>query len=158
MIKKEEEKREISKDRENEELKKLLNIAIENDNNNCLLNETSNSIKDKKEKIIVELELNKKKEREIIKKLKGYRFIDDLSEIHIGTYIRWIKLDSSKDIKITNGAILVEILFDNESKLLLKNNMNRFFRVNFNDNLIFQKLTNQELVILYAIDNIDKIK
>ena len=158
MIKKEEEKREISKDRENEELKKLLNIAIENDNNNCLLNETSNSIKDKKEKIIVELELNKKKEREIIKKLKGYRFIDDLSEIHIGTYIRWIKLDSSKDIKITNGAILVEILFDNESKLLLKNNMNRFFKISLTDNLVFQKLTNQELVILYAIDNIDKIK
>ena len=158
MIKKEEEKREISKDRENEELKKLLNIAIENDNNNCLLNETSNSIKDKKEKIIAELELNKKKEREIIKKLKGYRFIDDLSEIHIGTYIRWIKLDSSKDIKITNGAILVEILFDNESKLLLKNNMNRFFKISLTDNLVFQKLTNQELVILYAIDNIDKIK
>ena len=36
--------------------------------------------------------------------------------------------------------------------------MNRFFRVNFNDNLIFQKLTDQEKIILFAIDNIDNLK
>ena len=38
----------------------------------------------------------------------------------------------------------------------MKNNMNRFFQINLDENLIFQKLTDQEKIILYAIDIVNK--
>ena len=35
---------------------------------------------------------------------------------------------------------------------IMKNNMNRLFQINLDENLIFQRLTEQEKIILYAID------
>ena len=40
--------------------------------------------------------------------------------------------------------------------LLLKNNINRIFQINLEENLIFQKLTDQEKIILYAIDMVNQ--
>ena len=41
-------------------------------------------------------------------------------------------------------------------KIVCKNNMNRFFQINMNENLIFQKLNNQENVLLSALDYINQ--
>ena len=135
-----------------------LKQSIENENNKYILNLTTKIIKERKEEIIGELPVNKNKKNVIKKKLKEYRYIDEIHELHIGAFIRWIKFNSDNEISITNGALLTDVLFEDNIQLLLKNNMNRFFRVNFNDNLIFQKLTDQEKIILFAIDNIDNIK
>lgn len=135
-----------------------LKQSIENENNKSILNLTTKIIKERKEEIINELPIYKSEKNEIKKKLKEYRYIDEIQELHIGTFIRWIKFKSDNEISITNGALLTDVLFEDNIQLLLKNNMNRFFRVNFNDNLIFQKLTDQEKIILFAIDNIDNLK
>ncbi len=135
-----------------------LKQSMENENNKSILNLTTKIIKERKEEIINELPIYKSKKNEIKKKLKEYRYIDEIQELHIGTFIRWIKFKSDNEISITNGALLTDVLFEDNIQLLLKNNMNRFFRVNFNDNLIFQKLTDQEKIILFAIDNIDNLK
>ena len=142
----------------NEDTTEYLKQSIENINNKSILNLTTKIIKERKEEIINELPIYKNKKNEIKKKLKEYRFIDEINELHIGAFIRWIKLESDNQISITNGALLMDVLFEDNIQLLLKNNMNRFFRVNFNDNLIFQKLTDQEKIILFAIDNIDNLK
>ena len=135
-----------------------LKESIENPNNKSILELTTKKIKERKEEILNELPTNKTTKNALKKKLKEYRYIDELQELHIGAYIRWIKFDTNDTISITNGAILTDVLFENNIQLLLRNNMNRFFKINFNDNLIFQKLTNQEKIILFAIDNIDKLK
>lgn len=135
-----------------------LKESIENPNNKSILELTTKKIKERKEDILNELPTNKTNINALKKKLKEYRYIDELQELHIGTYIRWIKFYSDDSISITNGAILTDVLFENNIQLLLRNNMNRFFKINFNDNLIFQKVTNQEKIILFAIDNIDKLK
>jgi hypothetical protein len=135
-----------------------LKQSMENENNKSILNLTTKIIKERKEEIINELPLYKNEKNEIKKKLKEYRYIDEIQELHIGAFIRWIKFKSDNEISITNGALLTDVLFEDNIQLLLKNNMNRFFRVNFNDNLIFQKLTDQEKIILFAIDNIDNLK
>ena len=135
-----------------------LKESIENPNNKSILELTTKKIKERKEEILNELPTNKTTKNALKKKLKEYRYIDELQELHIGTYIRWIKFDSNDSISITNGAILTDVLFENNIQLLLRNNMNRFFKINFNNNLIFQKVTNQEKIILFAIDNIDKLK
>lgn len=135
-----------------------LKQSMENENNKSILNLTTKIIKERKEEIINELPIYKNEKNRIKKKLKEYRYIDEIHELHIGAFIRWIKFKSDNEISITNGALLMDVLFEDNIQLLLKNNMNRFFRVNFNDNLIFQKLTDQEKIILFAIDNIDNLK
>ena len=60
------------------------------------------------------------------------------------------------EIKLTNGALLCDIKIEDNILLLCKNNMNRIFNVNMSENLIFQKLTDQEKIILYAIDCLSK--
>ncbi len=135
-----------------------LKQSMENVNNKSILNLTTKIIKKRKEEIKSELPVYKNKKNEIKKKLKEYRYIDEIHELHIGAFIRWIKFNSNNEISITNGALLTDVLFEDNIQLLLKNNTNRFFRVNFNDNLIFQKLTDQEKIILFAIDNIDNLK
>ena len=135
-----------------------LKQSMENENNKSILNLTTKIIKERKQEIINELPIYKNEKNQIKKKLKEYRYIDEIQELHIGAFIRWIKFKSDNEISITNGALLTDVLFEDNIQLLLKNNMNRFFRVNFNDNLIFQKLTDQEKIILFAIDNIDNLK
>ncbi len=135
-----------------------LRQSMENENNKSILNLTSEIIEERKQEIINELPLYKKEKMQIKKKLKEYRYIDEIHELHIGAYIRWIKFKSDNEINFTNGALLLDILFEDNIQLLLKNNMNKFFRINFNDNFIFQKITDQEKIILFAIDNIDKLK
>ena len=65
------------------------------------------------------------------------------------------KLDN---VYLNKGAVLVDINIDNNINLVFKNYINKFFSINMDENLIFQKLTNQEKIILFTIDNIDKIK
>ena len=142
-----------------DELKTFLKTSLENDNNKCILNLTTSEIKDTKNEILEALSITKREINELKKKLKEYRYIDELQELHIGSYIRWIKYDSTDTpIKLTNGGLLLDVIFEDSDLLQIKNNMNRIFTINIDDNLIFQKLTNQEKIILYAIDNIDKIK
>ena len=118
---------------------------------------TSELIKERKETILNELPITKKELGNLTKKLKGYRYVDELQELHIGCYIRWIKLNNPKDeIKLTNGALLCDIKIEDNILLVCKNNMNRIFNVNMSENLIFQKLTDQEKIILYAIDCLSK--
>jgi len=142
----------------NDDELKLLKSYMYNENNESILDMTTSKIKKNKNLIIQELPVTIKFKNELKKKLKNYRYIDEIDELHIGTYIRWIKIKNTHtDLKLTNGGILLDVLFQNNIYLQIKNNMNQIFQINFNENLIFQKLTHQEIVILYAIDNINKL-
>ena len=141
----------------NEEAMQFLNHSLNNDNNESINNLTSELIKERKETILNELPITKKELGNLTKKLKGYRYVEELQELHIGCYIRWIKLKNLEDeIKLTNGALLCDIKIEDNILLVCKNNMNKIFNVNMSENLIFQKLTDQEKIILYAIDCLSK--
>ena len=141
----------------NEEAIIYLNHSLNNDNNNSINNLTNIIIKERKEGILEELPITKKEFTNFNKKLKGYRYVEELQELHIGSYIRWIKLKESNAVKkLTNGAILCDVRIEDNILLVCKNNMNRIFNVNMSENLIFQKLTDQEKIILYAIDCLNK--
>ena len=141
----------------NEEAIHFLNHSLNNDNNESINNFTSELIKERKETILNELPITKKELGTLTKKLKGYRYVEELQELHIGCYIRWIKLKNLEDeIKLTNGALLCDIKIEDNILLVCKNNMNKIFNVNMSENLIFQKLTDQEKIILYAIDCLSK--
>jgi len=135
-----------------EEEIQYLEKALINETNEGITKLTYNYITTQKNDIITNLELPKKKTRELLKKLEDYRSVDELQELIEGRYLRWIKLTDPENIKLTTGGILCEIKIEDSIVLVLKNNMNIFFQINLDENLVFQRLSVQEKIILFAID------
>lgn len=133
----------------------LLEKSLNNNNNKNISTLTFDTINKEKELIINELKLSKKNRNELLKKLKDYQFIDEYPQLIEGRYIRWINITNPDYIKLTNGGILCEIKINDSITLLMKNKNNVFFQIKLDECLLFQRLTNQEKIILYAIDLID---
>ena len=135
----------------------LLKTALENDNNVGLINTSIQEIKDKKNKILQQLGLNRDDLKLFNSNLKGYRYIEEIKDLNIGSNIRYIKLKNIENIKLSGVNNLCEIKVLNKGiGLVFKNFQNRFFTIYFNDNLIFQKINCEEEVILKAIKQLSK--
>ena len=126
--------------------------ACENENNTHILSLTNDKILKNKVEIIDELPINKQDKVELIDKLKGYMYVDEIHEIRNGAYLRWINTDDIDNINISSGAIFCEIVFtDYGTALRMKNFRNRYFEIRMDEVLLFQKLTQQEKVLLAAL-------
>ena len=136
-------------------IEKLLS-ALEDDDNAQLLELDFKKIEIDKKNILDKLELPKKQENVLLKKLRQYRYIDELPGMKYGSYVRWISLKNTENLKLTNGGIVCEMkVGDKGIVIVCKNNFNRFFQINMTETLIFQKLTEQELVLLSALEYIN---
>jgi hypothetical protein len=134
----------------------FLEKSLTNECNKNITNLTFDNINKNKQAIISDLYLSKRDKDTLLKQLKDYQYIDELPDLVEGRYIRWINIINPHNIKLTNGGILCEIKIEDYVTLVMKNKINRFFQINLDENLIFQKLTDQEKVILYAIDLANK--
>ena len=72
--------------------------AVDNENNEHLLNLTNQIIKKQKNDILQKLQLKRETLKNFHKKLKNYRFVSELHEIQYGAYIRWINLKKNDNI------------------------------------------------------------
>lgn len=135
----------------------LLEEALQNDNNLSIINTNIQEIKIKKNDILQQLGLKKTYLKEFHSKLKDYRYIDDIKDLNYGNNIRWISLKNIDNVKITNGAVLCDIkILDKGLSLCLKTLNNKYFIIYLNENLIFQKISDQERILLKAIDYLNK--
>ena len=133
--------------------------ALDDETNENLLNFTSNKMKEMNLKIIKELHLPKDESLKILKKINGYKYVDEMSDLKYGTYIRWIPIENPKEIDLKKGALFCEMkITDNGIFLVCKNfgYNSKCFRISMDKNLIFQKLTDQELILLSALDHLSK--
>ena len=136
------------------DIEKLLN-ALDNENNASVIQLNYEKILEDKNSILQELKLPKEQLKTLIKQLKKYRHVDNLEDISYGSYIRWISLNKDV-IKLTNGGIVCHMKTVNEDiHLVCKNNWGNLFQLNMTENIIFQKLNDQELVILSALKYLD---
>jgi len=140
----------------NENDVQYLEKILTNETNENITSLNFQEIDEKKREIIEELDLSKKATKEFLKKLEEYRYVDEMPDLQVGRYIRWINLTKPEHIKLTTGGILCEIKIEDTIILVLKNNMNRFFQINMDENLVFQRLSDQERIILYAVDYLNK--
>jgi hypothetical protein len=125
----------------------ILSDAIQNEKNQNILSLTFDKINERKHNILAELKLLSLK-----KKLKHYRHVDELQEFRIGSYIRWINL--SKRI-FTNGGNIVRVdIEENGIIITCKNTLNQFFKLKLDECIVFQKITNQEHILLTAIQQL----
>tara|TARA_A100001015_G_C14370486_1_gene474014 strand:+ start:80 stop:496 length:417 start_codon:yes stop_codon:yes gene_type:complete len=94
-----------------------------------------------------------------LKRLKNYRFCSDINDLRIGRYIRYISLEQKKgdNLVIKNGGIIINIKKSKNDILIICRGIakNMFFSLKFSSNIIFQKLTDDEIIILDTIKYMD---
>jgi len=136
----------------NEKVDNLLN-ALENDTNSSIMKLTSAKIKEHKNNILQRLQIKGTNIKCFHKKLKFYRYCSEMSDLQYGYYIRWISLKDPMNLSLTNGAMICDIKFiNNKIQILCKNARHRFVQIKFDEVIIFQKLSQQEQVILSVLD------
>lgn len=122
-----------------------------------LLHLSSSKIKALKNNILQKLCLTREELLNYHKGLKEYKYVDELDEINIGSYIRWFNLKKMDNIKLTNGGIIVDIQPGiDDITIVCKNNINKFFSLSLNKCIIFQKLNYQEQLLIKIVDYIQK--
>ena len=133
--------------------------ALDDDTNENLLNFTSSKIKEMNYNILKELHLTKDETLNVLKKLDNYKYVDEMNDLKYGTYIRWIPIEDVKSINLLKGAIFCEMKITDDGVFLICKNFGynrRHFQISMDKNLLFQKLSDQELVLLSALDHISK--
>ena len=139
-------------------VQKLLK-ALDDESNETLLNFTTDKIRDMIFNILKELQLSNNDTIDIYNKLKGYKYVDEMNELKYGTYIRWIPIEDPNNIHLTKGAIFCELKITDDGTFCVCKNVgysNRHFQIFMDKNLIFQKLTEEERVLLSALDQLAK--
>lgn len=135
--------------------------AYEKEGNKYLDNKSNQDIEDEK---LASLETNesltKTEKIGLMKKLIGYRYVDEIDSLHIGKYTRYIHkypLDDDEEFtyKLSQGAFLTVVDYlDTGIVLTFKSWNGRVFRINFDNCLIYQKLSAGEELVLMSADYI----
>jgi hypothetical protein len=140
------------------DVNKLLK-ALDDETNENLLDFTSQKMKEMNLKIIKELQLPRNETLDILKKLSDYKYVDEMNDLKYGTYIRWIPINNPNTIILTKGAVFCEIKITDDGVFLVCKNYgysSKHFQLKMDTNLIFQKLTTQEQILLSALDHLAK--
>ena len=131
--------------------------VLDNEENESILKLDSGKIKDIKNNILQKLQLEREELKQFHKKLKYYRYVDELNDLKYGSYIRWININNPKRIKLTNGGIVCDMqVHENGVHIVCKNNMNYMFQLVMDECIIFQKITDGEQIILTVMDYLNK--
>jgi hypothetical protein len=135
----------------------ILDAAIENSKNNSIIKLNSYKIVKFKETILLNLNLSETDRDEFLEKLINYRLADEISDLELGNYIRWISIkEDVNEIKLTNGGYILSIDIEESGvHIKCKNYMNRIFQIRLHENIIFQKLTNEEVLLLKVLDYLE---
>ena len=140
------------------DVNKLL-CALENYDNESIMNLTTKKIMEMNLKILKELQLDKLLTLDYLKKLKGYKYIDEINELKYGSFVRWIPISDPNYLPLHHCGIICEIkIIDDGVLITSKNFMHRHYTFKLDECLIFQKLTSQEQVIINALDHLEKTK
>jgi hypothetical protein len=140
------------------DVNKLLQ-ALDDETNEPLFNYTTKKIQEMNLKVLQELNLSRDDTLDFLSKLRNYRYVDEMDELKYGTYLRWIPLSNPKDLQLTKGALFCEMKITDDGVNLVCKNFGynkRFFQIKLDENLVFQRLTDQEQVLLSALDHLSK--
>ena len=100
--------------------------------------------------------LTEVKEEETRKKIKKslamYRLANNIQELRLGRYCRWIVEKEGKNV-LHGGGYLVKVIFSDKGVSILCEKMKKYkMQVKLDDATVFQKMTAEEWVIVMAND------
>ena len=129
--------------------------ALDNDENEHLINMTSEKLNSMKKEILTEIQLSPQEVTEYMQKLREYKYIDEMNHIRHGSFIRWIPISDPENIHLTSGGIICDIkITDTGVHLVCKNFARKHYQIKMDECLVFQKLSGQEQVLLSALDHL----
>ena len=135
----------------------ILLKALENDNNNFILNHTTEKIEKSKKELFQDLGLDYEEIKELMEKLKDYIYISEIPEIVLGCYMRWVPLKDPENIFLTRGAMICDINRCAKGTSVVCTNRNKkYMQINMDEALVFRKLTPQEKILLSAMNYLKK--
>jgi hypothetical protein len=87
--------------------------------------------------------------------LNDYRYVDEVDELRIGSYIRYFVLkDNDDELKLARGGFIMDIQASKEDIIILCKNNGKFWKIKINNCVIFQKNTKQEEVLIKILDHL----
>ena len=134
-----------------------LEKALDNENNASISSLTTRKIVAEKLRELQQLGVNQTVLDDYLHKLRDYRHVDDLNGLMHGAYIRWIDLKNPDRLSLARGAIICDIKIGQKGVCLLckTHPSPAMFHVVMDEVVIFQRLSQQERVILAAMDYLD---
>jgi len=140
--------------------------SLDNDRNLSISKLTYDKINNMKYNMLERLGMNDEELESMLHKLADYRYVEELQDIQHGAFIRYIPLtskskngDNNSDIILKNGGFICDIkILGSGVHLLCRNHFRKIFQLKLDEVLIFQKLSNQEEIILSVFDYLSKNK
>jgi hypothetical protein len=111
-------------------------------------------IRHRKESVLKSLTINPSEMRHYQKLLTEYRYVDEVDEFRVGSYLRFFKLNTDT-LSLERGGFLVDFQLHQQQIILLLKNRNRFFRLKMDESMFFQKNTPQEKILVQILDQIN---
>jgi len=132
--------------------KERLVTAIQNVKEESIVDTNLSEIKSVKNNVLQQLQLSREKLQDFHKRLQNYRYVDEITELNSGDYVRWIDLNNAANIKIASGAFVCDVEINSDGiHLKLKTITHRHIQLRMDEIFLFRKLTDDELVILSAL-------
>jgi len=133
--------------------------AMNKTENNTIANMTLKKITARRHEILSSLNLTKEKMEEFERKLHMYRVIEDPWDFKHNQLIRWIPLRSLETRPyVTLGGTLFRVRENVEEKvhIVTIRNIKKFvYNIRFELNVVFQRLSQEELMILRAVEYVE---
>lgn len=130
----------------------LLERAAENEDNAHILNLTEDAVAEAKISILQDMVHDNDVRQDILEKLNGYVYIDEIHEVRSGTYIRWLNVEDDNNITLARGGIFCDLRFSDYGAVLrCKTFRNQYYEVKIDNVILFRKLTPQERVLMCAL-------
>ena len=137
----------------------LLKQALNKPDNSNFINYSFENIHKSKNDILQKLNYDSQTLKLINKKLKHFIYIDDFNDLTPNSFIKWINISDVNNLSLKNGGFFCN--FKNtddpeETIAIIKLFNNKYISIYLNKNLIFKKITEQENIILKALNLLNK--
>lgn len=136
--------------------------AMTKEDNATIANMTFKQIEAQRYEILSSLDLPTEKYDVFCKKLQMYRVIERPQDLRHGQLLRWIPLRSlSQNPYLTLGGTIFNIkqnITDGLHQVTIRNVKGFVYQIKFELNVMFQRLSKDELLILRAVDYVSDVK
>jgi len=133
--------------------------AMTKTENSPIMNMTLPKIAARRQEVLSSMNLTPEKFEEFERKLQMYRVVETADELKHNQLIRWIPLRSLETRPyVTLGGCLFRVKYNEEEALHIVTirNVKKFvFNIKFELNAVFQRLSQEELLILRAVEYVE---
>ena len=132
-------------------------VALDDVDNHSILNMTSEKIKNVKLSALHDLGITNDMVNNMMLTLDNYIYADEIPDLKVGSFIRWISIKDPNNIYLTRGGYICDVnICEKGVYIVMKNQFNKYFQASLNNCLIFRKLSNEEKILLAAMNYLNQ--